>query len=78
MARGWHSTLLGLTAAVLGGGAALAADPIKIGFAIAQSGFMSAYDTPGFKAAVLKIDEINAAGGLLGRKIEYYGQRHQN
>ncbi len=71
MIRGWHSTLLGLTAAILGAGTALAADPIKIGFAIAQSGFMSAYDTPGFKAAVLKIDEINAAGGLLGRKIEY-------
>src|SRR5260370_36594541 len=72
MVRGWQSTLLGLTAAaLLGIGIARADEPIKIGFAIAQSGFMSAYDTPGFKAAVLKIEEINAAGGLMGRKIEY-------
>lgn len=47
------------------------AEPIRIGFAIAQSGFMSAYDGPPFKAAVLKIEEINASGGLLGRQIEY-------
>lgn len=46
-------------------------DPIKIGFAIAQSGWMATYDDAPFKAAVLKIEEINAAGGLLGRQIEY-------
>lgn len=45
--------------------------PIKIGFAIAQSGWLSNYDSAPFKAAVMKIDEINKAGGLLGRKIEY-------
>jgi branched-chain amino acid transport system substrate-binding protein len=70
--RHWFATILGLASAAIITGSALAQQqPIKIGFAIAQSGFMSAYDTPGFKAAVLKIDEINAAGGLLGRKIEY-------
>ena len=46
-------------------------EPIKIGFAIAQSGWMANYDVGPFKAAVLKIEEINAAGGLLGRQIEY-------
>jgi branched-chain amino acid transport system substrate-binding protein len=45
--------------------------PIKIGFAIAESGWLSNYDLAPFRAAVTKIDEINAAGGLLGRKIEY-------
>jgi branched-chain amino acid transport system substrate-binding protein len=70
--RDWYATILGLASAAIITGSALAQQqPIKIGFAIAQSGFMSAYDTPGFKAAVLKIEEINAAGGLLGRKIEY-------
>lgn len=44
--------------------------PIKIGFAIAQSGWMQAYDEPSFKGAMLAIDEINAGGGILGRKIE--------
>lgn len=47
------------------------AKPIKIGFAIAESGWLSNYDGPPFKAAVMKIEEINKAGGLLGRQIEY-------
>lgn len=46
-------------------------DPIKIGFVSAMSGWMAAYDDNPRKAAIQKIDEINAAGGLLGRKIEY-------
>lgn len=50
---------------------AQAADPIKIGFAIAESGWLSNYDSAPFKAAVMKIEEINKAGGLLGRPIEY-------
>ena len=45
--------------------------PIKVGFAIAKSGWLSNYDSAPFKAAVMKIEEINKAGGLLGRKIEY-------
>lgn len=44
--------------------------PIKIGFAVAQSGWMTAYDTPPLKGALLKINEINQNGGLLGRKID--------
>lgn len=47
------------------------AGPIKIGFAIAESGWLSNYDSAPFKAAVMKIEEINKAGGLLGRQIEY-------
>lgn len=45
------------------------AKDITIGFAIAKSGWMEAYDTPAATAAKIRIDEINAAGGLLGRKI---------
>ncbi|WP_440983981.1 ABC transporter substrate-binding protein [Shinella sumterensis] len=51
--------------------AAHAEEPIKIGFAIAESGWLSNYDSAPFKAAVMKIEEINKAGGLLGRQIEY-------
>ncbi|PBB86950.1 ABC transporter substrate-binding protein [Mesorhizobium sp. WSM3876] len=50
---------------------AQADEPIKIGFAIAQSGWMANYDVGPFQAAVLKIEEINKAGGLLGRQIQY-------
>jgi branched-chain amino acid transport system substrate-binding protein len=43
--------------------------PIVIGFATAQSGAFAAYDEPAVESAKLKIDEINKAGGLDGRKI---------
>jgi len=43
---------------------------IVVGFATAESGFMEAYDKPATGAALIRIDEINAAGGLLGKKIE--------
>ena len=64
--------LLG-TAMTAGAPAASAADPqpITIGFAIAESGWLQNYDAAPFKAAVLKIDEINKAGGLLGHPVTY-------
>ncbi|QBR04387.1 amino acid ABC transporter substrate-binding protein (plasmid) [Paraburkholderia pallida] len=63
---------LALVAPLLGQPAS-AADtaPITIGFAIAQSGWVANYDSAPFKAAVLKIDEINKAGGLLGHHVDY-------
>ncbi|RFC68949.1 MULTISPECIES: ABC transporter substrate-binding protein [Mesorhizobium] len=45
-------------------------DKIIVGFATAESGFMEAYDKPAQDAAMIRIDEINAAGGLLGKQIE--------
>ena len=45
-------------------------EKIIIGFATAQSGFMQAYDKPAEEAAKIRIDEINKAGGLLGKQIE--------
>src|SRR3977135_1007170 len=48
----------------------LAADEIVVGFATAASGFMQAYDKPAQDAAMIRIDEINKAGGLLGKKIK--------
>jgi branched-chain amino acid transport system substrate-binding protein len=45
-------------------------DEITIGFAIAQSGFLAAYDGPPLKGSLLAIDDINAKGGVLGRKLK--------
>ncbi len=45
-------------------------DKIIVGFATAESGFMQAYDKPAQDAAMIRIAEINAAGGLLGQQIE--------
>ncbi|MBM3518844.1 MAG: amino acid ABC transporter substrate-binding protein [Alphaproteobacteria bacterium] len=49
---------------------AQAADEIVIGFAIAQSGWMNAYDGPPSNAALMAIDEINAKGGVLGKQLK--------
>jgi branched-chain amino acid transport system substrate-binding protein len=62
------STLLVTVATVGVTGAAWAQD-IVVGFATGQSGFMQAYDEPATQAALLRIEEINAAGGLLGQQI---------
>ena len=43
---------------------------IVVGFANAKSGWVEAYDTPARRAALIRIDEINATGGLLGRKLK--------
>lgn len=68
-----YKTGIALTAmAVLAGAFPALADDDKIivGFATAESGFMEAYDKPAQEAALIRIDEINKAGGLLGKQIE--------
>ena len=42
---------------------------VVIGFAVAQSGWMSAHDGPNVTGAMIAIDDINAKGGILGKKI---------
>ena len=43
--------------------------PIKLGVMFVSSGPMGGYGKHGFQAVQLAIDEINAAGGILGRKV---------
>src|SRR5690242_1741135 len=50
--------------------AARAADTIKIGFPIPLSGPTAVYGEPVLKGAELAVSEINAKGGVLGRKFE--------
>ena len=49
---------------------ALAADPIKIGVAVGLSGANSVVAPAVVQSAQLAVDEINASGGILGRKVE--------
>lgn len=51
-------------------GAAIAADPIKIGYIAALTGDASTWGQHEADAAKLAVKEINAAGGLLGRPVE--------
>ena len=57
--------LLGLT-----GGAAMAADTIKIGFHAPQTGFAASDGKSATEGAQLAVEQINAAGGVLNRKLE--------
>lgn len=45
-------------------------EPIKIGVAGAHSGDLASYGLPTVNAATLVVEEINAKGGINGRKIE--------
>ena len=57
-------------AALLGGGAALAADPIKIGFAMQLTGPLAGNGKAALLGAQIWADEVNKAGGLIGRPVE--------
>ncbi len=45
------------------------AEPILIGAAMAQTGFMSPFDAPALATAQIAVDKINAAGGILGCQL---------
>jgi branched-chain amino acid transport system substrate-binding protein len=55
---------------VLISGLCFAAEPIKLGVAGAHSGDLASYGIPSIKAAELVVKDINAKGGVLGRKVE--------
>lgn len=44
-------------------------DVVKFGFAGSQTGWMQAYSQPSTNAALIAIEDWNAKGGLLGKKI---------
>ena len=48
---------------------AMAADTIKIGVQGAHSGDLASYGVPSLNAAKIVIEEANAKGGVLGKKI---------
>jgi branched-chain amino acid transport system substrate-binding protein len=60
------ATVLGLALPA----AALAQETIKIGFPIPLSGPTAVYGVPILKGAELAVADINASGGVLGRKLE--------
>jgi branched-chain amino acid transport system substrate-binding protein len=63
------ATVLAAVLGIAAAGPARSAEPILIGMAIAQSGWMTAFDDDPSKAAAMAVDEVNAAGGLLGRPL---------
>ena len=71
--RSFAKTLsaVGLAVGTLGlGGNALAADTIKVGILHSLSGTMAISETVLKDVALMTIDEINAKGGVMGKKLE--------
>ncbi|PWV64414.1 urea ABC transporter substrate-binding protein [Plasticicumulans acidivorans] len=64
------SSLAGGLALALASGAALAADTIKVGILHSLSGTMAISETSLKDVALMTIEEINAKGGVLGKKLE--------
>jgi len=62
---------------VLLSGWAMAADTIKLGVAGAHSGDLASYGIPSANAAKLVVDDINAKGGILGKKVEIHREDDQ-
>jgi len=70
MRMGWLAAALAAVVVVGMSGSVLAEDTLKIGVAGAHSGDLASYGLPIAKAAKLVVEEINAKGGVLGKKVE--------
>jgi branched-chain amino acid transport system substrate-binding protein len=62
-------TLIGL-AGLLMPGQSLAQQPIKVGYPMILSGPGALFGEPALKGAQMFVEEVNAKGGVLGRKLE--------
>ncbi len=62
---------LSCAAAILAPAAASAQATIKIGFPMPLSGPAAVYGVPILKGAEMAVEEINAKGGVLGKKLEF-------
>src|SRR3954469_18133139 len=73
------STLLKTSFVLLAAGAfALAQDEIPVGEFASLSGGSASFGQSSHKGTALAIDEINAAGGVLGRKLKLIAEDDQS
>jgi branched-chain amino acid transport system substrate-binding protein len=61
--------MLGVAGMALAGPCLAADDEVLIGAPTSFSGWMAAFDTSPTRAAEIAVDDINAKGGLLGKKV---------
>ena len=59
-----------VAAALLAAGAAIAQEPIKIGAFLSVTGGAAFLGDPEQKTLELYVEKLNAAGGVLGRKLQ--------
>jgi branched-chain amino acid transport system substrate-binding protein len=67
-------TLVTCALVLFAAAAARAEDTIKIGHFGSLTGKEAAFGTATRKGIILAVEQINAAGGLLGRQVEYVGE----
>ena len=73
MANSFKNKLLATTTAmILASGTAYAEETIKVGILMPISGGGASYGVPLVEGVKMAVDEINAAGGVDGMKIEYF------
>lgn len=65
------ASAVAMVAGLTTGGAALAADPIKIGMSMPQTGGLGGGGKAALLALKMWVEDVNAKGGLLGRKVEF-------
>ena len=65
------ASAVALAAGLATGGNALAADPIKIGMSMPQTGGLGGGGKAALLALRMWVEDVNAKGGLLGRKVEF-------
>ena len=65
-----YKLLASLAAALLAAGAAIAQEPIRIGAFLAVTGGAAFLGDPEQKTLELYVEKLNAAGGVLGRKLQ--------
>jgi branched-chain amino acid transport system substrate-binding protein len=68
--RLWIAATIGVVFMLSVSGIGMAADTIKLGVAGPHSGDLASYGIPTVKAAELVVKDINAKGGVLGKKVE--------
>jgi branched-chain amino acid transport system substrate-binding protein len=71
MKKQWLLVLALVAALLAGSAAAFGADTIKIGGTYNLTGGMASLDVPAANGSKLAVKQINAAGGVLGRQIQY-------
>lgn len=64
------ATLAAVVAATAATAPAAQSDPIVIGWAFDSKGNMAPFDGPALAAAKIRVNQINAKGGVLGRKLQ--------
>ncbi|MGQ9483771.1 MAG: ABC transporter substrate-binding protein [Desulfosoma sp.] len=68
--RMWLLTVWVVLGLALGPAAPQAADPLKVGFVYIMSGPFATYGQFAKQGAEMAVDEINAAGGIMGRPVQ--------